>query len=229
MSKQALSGYWKVYFETKHLDYQPTLDWLTKESKGAIWYYHPGGKLNPDRPHIHGLLLDCQLTAEGIRKRLKKTFELTNKTEFAISNTYERGSKMSEFTYKGYITYMSKGIYNPLSPIKHFTEVDAEMAKLSWKELDKQTEEKQTIVIEPREKVMKKLTLYQSSREAEIRYLQRFPDDEKLDHHKFIPVAVEVLHENKIQAHYRNVAQMYQDVLASQDMREYVRRVEKFI
>jgi len=220
-----MEGYYKVYFETKHKTYAELLEKITEDAKGAVWYYHPRGKKDADRPHIHGLLLDYKKTDDTLRKLIKKEFELTKTSEFGISNTFKRGTKMSEYTYPGYITYMTKGIYDPEQPIKHFTLSECELGKSLFKVVTPETK----IVIEPREKVQKKLTQWQISREAEIRYLQRYPEHDDLELIDLCHIIIEVLNENHTLSHKTVVRNIAQDIMASRDPARFVREVLKII
>lgn len=109
-----LNGYWKV-----RVDIPEDLTTLLKlfgaegldiDEYDSVWYVHPDGQRHGR--HIHGLIGGCQRSDEWYRQRIKKwqaDNAITHNNSFAISNSYHRGTKMTEETLMGYITYMAKG------------------------------------------------------------------------------------------------------------------------
>lgn len=128
-----MDGPWKVYFELNGKTNDDTLEFLQKyvDTK-SLWYIHPSGKRGKG-PHCHGLIWNHAQTAETFRNKIKSAFNLVKQGSFGISNTYERGTKMSEETVSVYINYMSKGIHDPLLNIGYDNDYVNER-KREWKE-----------------------------------------------------------------------------------------------
>lgn len=109
-----MDGAWKVYFRIGEVQMDDVLKFL-KNNFGdykSIWYYHPNGK--KAGRHIHGLLYDFNRTDETTRKYIKTFFNLTNPTHFGISNKFDKGIVMTDEYTPRYITYMTKGQYEPI-------------------------------------------------------------------------------------------------------------------
>lgn len=218
-----MEGYWKVYFETKHKNYDEFLKEISDNSEKAVWYFHPGGKKSADRPHIHGLLYNYNKTDDTLRKYIKKQFQLTKTSEFAISNSFSRGTKMTEMFYPKYITYMSKGQYDPVN-VKGFERAETDRLKSEWKDHTTTA----NIIIEPREKIKKKLTYYQIARACQAEYMAIYQsvDFEIL---KMIAIVCRVLKENSILAHKLTVRNIIQDIQAELDFETFQAEVYKMV
>lgn len=223
-----MNGYWKIRFDI--LDETPYVSYLEKISAlcdRALFYYHPNGKTDGKSPHIHGLLFNYKYTDDTLRKNTKLHFGLTTKESCTVSNTYKKGTKMSEITYHGYITYMTKGKYDPVY-VKDFTEEHLQVAKESWKE---QIIAPTTIVIEPKEKLKKKLTQFQCAHEVETRYLEQTQGEDitekSLD--DLIDITTKVLNENGTLSHYRVVANIIQDIQSRQNKSVFKSAVKKLL
>lgn len=129
---------------------------------------------------------------------------------------------MSDLLTPRYITYMSKGKYDPVY-VKGFTTEETDLAKVLWKDMEVKPV---NIVIEPREKVIKKLTQYQCTKEAYTRYLLQTQDDSKNpDWYTIGEKCIEVLHENGKMAPQVLVANMLQDIESDLNMASYLRKV----
>lgn len=228
-----MEGYWKVYFLTQHKEYDKFLERLAGVCDRAVFYFHPGGKKDPDRPHIHGLLYKCSKTDKTIREWCRTEFGLAvNEGQYAVSRTYKKqgvGSdiKMSDLTYPGYVTYMSKGKYDPVYS-KDFSTEETILAKSLWVEPKK--DEPVNIVIEPKEKVIKKLTQWGVAREAEIEYIMRYPDEviENYCPKKMARVVIDICQKNKILTHkvlVRNILQDIESVISPERFVEMVVRM----
>lgn len=206
-----MEGYWKVYFCTQHKDYSSFLTQINNDCEKAIWYYHPGGKKDADRPHIHGLIVNYKYTDDTLRKNVKKVFSLSEPTQHGISCTFSRGVKMTEFNWFKYITYCSKGQYDPVSN-KLFDEKEVSELKAKYVDEEKLCKQPINIVIEPREKRAPKLTQFQVSKEAEIRYMILYPDDDEIEYRKMATIVVQTLADNKTLAHKNTVKYILQDI-----------------
>lgn len=220
-----MEGYWKVYFLTQHKEYDAILERIAAVCDRALFYFHPGGKKDPDRPHIHGLLLNCKKTDKTIREWLRAEFGLkVNGGEYAVSREFTHNgkkTKMSDLLYPKYVVYMSKGQYNPVYS-KGFSTEETSLAKSLWSEPKK--DEPKTIVIEPKEKVIKKLTQWQVARQAELEYLQEYPDENIEDYcpKKMAHIVISICQKNKMLTHKILVRNMLQDI-------EAVIRPERFV
>lgn len=214
-----MEGYWQIYFLTQHKSYDSLLVKLSDVSERAVFYLHPGGKKNPDRPHIHGLLYNCSKTAKTIREWIRKEMELEiNAGHYIVTSEFSNNgkkTKMSEYSYPKFICYMSKGQYDPVYT-KKFVEEETSLAKSLWKEPAAAQGAAATIVIEPREKVIKKLTLYGIAREAEIRYIIEYPDVEigNYDTNDMLAICKKICFENKTLVPKRQMANILQDIQA---------------
>lgn len=223
-----MNGYWKIRFDL--LDASSTcvnfLEEISTICDRAIFYYHPHGKTDGKSPHIHGLLVNYKKTDDTIRKIIKQRFNITSVAGCSISNTFSRGIKMSEMTYPKYMTYMSKGIYDPIYS-KGFEPEEFTMAKMCWSE-PKKDDSKTTIVIEPKEKVVKKMTQFQCAQEVEIRYIMEYQDEEfRIE--PLIEITSKVLQENKTLSHYRIVANIIQDIQSRRNKTAFESAVKKLL
>lgn len=222
-----MEGYWKVYFCSKGIDYLAFLEEISNDCDKALWYFHPGGKKDSNRPHIHGLVINYSKSDDTLRKKIKDTFPVdAKKQEFAISNSFSRGVKMSELFYQKYITYMSKGIYDPVYN-KGFTEQDIEIWKSLWIFPSEQSQPA-NIIVEPKEKIQKKLTLFQIARAAQAEYMFTYQEI-SLNVNKLIFIVIRILKENKILAHKMVVRNIIQDIIADLDVEEFVASVQKMV
>jgi len=226
-----MEGYWKVYFLTQHKEYDTICERIAKVCDRVVFYHHTGGKKDADRPHIHGLLYNCKKTDKTIREWLRTEFELkVNGGEYAVSREFTHNgkkTKMSELLYPKYIVYMSKGQYDPVYA-KDFSEEETSLAKSLWVE---KKEEPKTIVIEPKEKVIKKLTLYGIAREAEIRYIMEYPDIpmDEYDTNDMLDIVKKICKENKTLIPKRQMANILQDIMAYNKAAEYDAAVLRMI
>jgi len=206
-----MNGYWKIRFDLLD-DSSSCVSYLEEISTlcdRAIFYYHPHGKTDGKSPHIHGLLVNYKKTDDTLRKNIKTRFNITSVAGCSISNTYARGTKMSQMTYPKYMTYMSKGIYDPLYS-KGFEQEEFQMAKMCWSE-PKKDASNTVIVIEPKEKVVKKMTHFQISYESEIRYLQEYNDDD-IDWHQMYQIVKQVCRDNKTRCDDNTCVFIIQDI-----------------
>lgn len=221
-----MEGYYKVYFETKHLDYQPILEELNAQCEKAVWYFHPGGKKNPDRPHIHGLVLNCKWHPDSVRRKLKKVFSLTITTEYAVSNTYDKKKRMSELSYPKYLVYMTKGQYDPVS-ITGFTSEECDTAK----SLYSSPAETKTEIIYEIEKItpVKKKTQWELAQIAQEKYEdfheKLLMDKDEIDLKQMCKIVIDVLHNNKTMAHQNTVVYIMQDIQSRIDPDSFMRGV----
>lgn len=224
-----MDGPWKVYFRIAERSIEETVEFLRSNIKNkSVWYFHPNGV--EAGPHIHGLLWDYDQTAETLRNKIKKFFNLTNKTHYGLSNKYERGTVMSEDTVRGYITYMSKGKYDPILSNIYDTGLFEE-CKREWKE-------PRTIRINGDLQVITNGTVTETrgptqwdiAREAQARFLELYANIEYSTNpgycnHRIAKFVLEVLKENKKKRDKRTVANLCQDIIADLSPADYIGQI----
>lgn len=207
-----MDGYWKAYCELNGKTIEETTEFLLELSKGAdeyVWYYHPCGKRGKG-PHIHGLLHNWQRSDDTFRSRLKAFFNIKG-AQLGVSNTYERGKKMSEDTVPTYIGYMSKGMFDPLCYYGISKESLDSRKQIALTMYPPANEEKveNTIV---REKVDRK-TEYDFQMEAEELLWNAETGHDNVSKDDILDAVVNVLAKHKRLAHYRRVANICQAIM----------------
>lgn len=174
-----MDGPWKVYFRIGAKSIEETVIFLSNEtSTKSIWYFHPNGV--KAGPHVHGLLWNHATTAETFRNKIKKYFNLTNKTDYGLSNKYERGTLMTEETCHGYVTYMSKGKYDPIL-MKDYDIEYANVRKSEWKEPRSVHISGDLEVVVHGEVKTKRITMFALANEAEDMYLDKYPNTDLME------------------------------------------------
>lgn len=217
-----MKGYWKLRFDIiDNADYESYLEEISALCNRAIFYYHPDGKTDGKSPHIHGLLYDYAQSDDTLRNNTKKRFGLTGKESCTVSNTYKRGTKMSDITYQGYVVYMTKGKYDPVYK-KGFSDEECQLAKSLWKDIQPTAA---NIVIEPREKIAPKLTLFQVSKAAITEWMVIHGDDEEVNYEEMIDLVVDILHKNGTLAHDSTVSNIIQDIQSQFDRKRFKARI----
>ena len=88
-------------------------------------YEHPADA-NVKRSHIHGLLLGCKRKEDTIRNKFFK-----DKYEYSMKSTYKNCKEQIVKVDIGFMTYMSKGKYEP-SFLKGITMVEADYYNSLW-------------------------------------------------------------------------------------------------
>lgn len=210
-----------------HIDSVPPSELLTfitsvaDKSEKLIIYRHP--KEEAERDHIHGLCVNTTLSEKVFREwcNRKLKLEKSNKS-YSVGTTFGKNIKISDLTYTTYITYMSKGKYDPLFN-KGFSDEDINELKHQWKE----PKEKNTVIQPEPIALKKKKTQYEIGQEAEIRYLEIPGYDERddVDWKHMIALVIQVLHENRIVAHEFTVAHIVQDIQARLSPDQYINRI----
>lgn len=220
-----MKGYWKIRFDIiDNADYISYLEEISDLSDRAVFYYHSGGKTDGKCPHIHGLLFNYKKSDDTLRDTTKKRFGLTGKESCTVSNTYARGTKMSELMYPKYVTYMTKGQFDPVYT-KDFSVEETDLAKSLWVDIKRETV---NIVIEPKEKVKPKLTQFQLSQEVQTRWMMEHGDDEKPDYDEMLDILIEVARQNKTLLPDRTAANIIQDIQSRFDKTKYKARVLRY-
>lgn len=210
-----MNGFAKCYFEVNDVDYHETCEKIADVCEKAVFYYHPNGRTADKKPHIHGLIVGYKKTAETLRSLFKKRHALTKTSQYSVETTFgPRGqakTKMNETNYHKYLVYMTKGKYDPVLS-KGFSHEECVLAKSLYKEPEP------SIVVEPihiLESKPKKKTMFQMALLAEEKYLRTFGIDGPIDPHEMRNVIADTLQDNGTLAHFRNVANIYQDIMYS--------------
>ena len=105
-------------------------DWAMR-STGVIVYEHP----EPNNVHCHMLLRGVYVDAETLKNDLRKRGLDCARAEWSFKTTFKTPDggvvEMSEETAKKYITYMSKGKYEP-KYLSAYNADECELAKTAW-------------------------------------------------------------------------------------------------
>lgn len=228
-----MNGPWKVYFEQKSNDDRKcriVIEELSKHSTKAVWYFHPNGKQGKG-PHFHGLIYDFNRTDETCRNYIKKTLNLDGlKQEFAVSNKLPKkmgGGIMTDLLTLTYITYMSKGQFDPYYYVGYESEY-LQLLKLEWK--DKEIKGTELIFVEETKKKM--ITQWDMAQQVLTLTLADNPDisiGDNISVYKIVDHSITVLKENKKLAHKRAVANITQDVMATVNRDEYIKQIMRMI
>lgn len=231
-----MDGPWKVYFELpqgREADALGLIKEFTDASERAAWYFHPNGEKGKG-PHYHGLLINYSKSDDTARLRIKKVLGLNGKSQqFAVSDKLPKkygGGKMNEMLTPTYITYMSKGKFEPVM-LKGYEKDEIENLKTQWEnKVEKHEGKIETIFVE--EKKEKKLTQWDLAREVQAMYMDEYQDKFVDDGGNFrvgnlVRCAIKVLKAHKKLAHKRMVANLVQDVMAEVNYEEYVNQVSR--
>lgn len=189
-----------------------------------IVYRHP--KEDAEREHIHALLcattLSCKVLRDWCHTKLK--LEKSN-ANYSVGETFGAAkTKMSELNYNAYISYMSKGKYEPIF-CKGFTDEEIDVLRQAYR--CESTVVNTNRIVEPVEK-RSKLTQYQIAKEATARYLEAYGEAE-IDYRRLAEIITKILHENRSLAHYNIVSNIIQDVQAEYDPDKFWQAVQRRI
>lgn len=225
--KTLMDGYAKCYFEVNALDYQQTCQDIADLCEKAIFYYHPTGRTPDKQPHIHGLVVGYSKTAETLRNMMKKRHKLDKTSQYSVAKEFgprgQKKTKMTEENYHKYLVYMTKGQYDPVLS-KGFLQEEYLLAKSLFKE-----QEAPIIVeaIHQLESKPKKKTLFQMSLLAEEKYMRTFGIDAPLEPNELREIIADTLQDNASLAHFRNVANIYQDIMYSRHNDQWHQSIAK--
>lgn len=106
-------------------DMSEVIDRMSEKSKLLVVYAH---NEECERPHIH-FLIDTDVSTDTIKNWIKKCLNVTtfNKMDWSFKSTYGDDVPVDN----GYVTYMSKGKYDPLY-VKGFTDSEIKELKTRW-------------------------------------------------------------------------------------------------
>lgn len=232
-----MDGPWKVYFELpegREDDALGLIKEFTDASERAAWYFHPNGEKGKG-PHYHGLLVNYSKSDDTARLRIKKVLGLNGRTqEYAVSDKLSKkygGGKMNMMLTPTYITYMSKGKFEPVM-LKGYEKDEIDNLKTQWTEKEKRQEGKvETIFV--KEKKEAKITQWEMARQVQGLYMEQhkeeFVGDGGFKIRLLIECAIKVLKEHKKLAHKRMVANLVQDVMAEVNHDEYIAQIYRMI
>lgn len=215
-----MDGPWKVFFEVGNGQYNELIKELSDSVQKSIWYYHPNGK-HGKGPHIHGLIYDWPKTDETCRNLIKKKLNLSTQGTFAVSNRYERGTKMNDMFVKKYITYMSKGKFDPIFQKGYDNEYVNE-CKSEW--VDNVSVNTQVVITEKKPR----MTMFVIAQLAEAEYLSEIGISEQCQEYRvtrMIKIVAKLLKNNKMLCHKRTVANIVQHIQESIDPAVFYKNV----
>jgi len=209
-----MDGYWKVYFELNGVDTASATEFckrISVEAEKAVFYLHPiKDKTGQELPHIHGLVFNWPRHPDTYRSEIKKTFSVKG-SQLGVSNTYERGTKMSETTIDTYVNYMTKGKFEPLY-FKGFTFEYCEQRKREWKApLTVRISGDLTVITGAVKR--KEITQYTMARELSVWILEQKAANVIVNKNDIVHKCVSILTGHGKSRHYRNVANICQDAM----------------
>lgn len=208
-----MDGYWKVYWELNGINQDDTVELCKRfstEAESALFYLHPiKDSTGKELPHIHGLIYNWSKSDDTFRNQIKKAHNVKG-TQLAVSNTYERGTKMNVEHIGKYITYMSKGKFEPLYN-KAFDDEMIVKLKSEWKSPTTVRISGDLTVITHGEVNKKAITQYALARELEVWIIEEMANDNTPSHANVIRKARAILHS------YRKVADDYMLIKICQD------------
>lgn len=191
-----MDGYWKVYYELNGVDTQCAMEFCKKfstEAEKALFYLHPiKDSTGKELPHIHGLIFNWSRSDDTFRSEIKKAFNVKG-TQLGVSNTYKRGTKMTEEHIGTYVCYMSKGKFEPLYN-KGFADEWISERKSEWKSQTTVRISGDLTVITHGEVKKKVITQYTIARELEVWILEEIANDNTPSHANIIRKARSILH-----------------------------------
>lgn len=203
-----MEGPWKIRFETKGKEYLEFIKTVSNEVEKCIWYFHPIGKKS-EKPHIHGLIINYPKIDDTMRNMIKNEFDLDGrKQEFSVSNKYDK-IVMTNETYPGYITYMTKGKFEPVFS-KGFDKEEIEKLKNEWIDYEHKT----VMNIEVHKTVKLKITRFALAQQVLAEYTESgIPEEwDREEDKNLLKKCVNICNLNSVLPHYRAVAEIAQAV-----------------
>lgn len=195
---------------------------LAEKCEKFIAYRHP--KEEAEREHIHALLVGCTITEHQVRERCNKDLQLEKSNKnYSVGSTYGKQVKITELTYPTYISYMSKGKYIPIH-VKGFTDDEVISYSKAFKSTKAEPVKYQIEKITP----VKKLTQFEISKEAEIRYLLKYDTDD-INWFEMYNIVKEVCKDNRVCSHDNTVAYILQDIQSRLKPEEQWKRIRNRI
>lgn len=227
-----MNGPWKIYFEEAGVPDTAVelIKRISRESSKSVWYRHPNGKRGKG-PHYHGLVFDYAKSDDTCREWIKEALNIKG-SQLGVSNKLPKemgGAKMTEELTPRYVTYMSKGKFEPVYK-NGYDDMEIAVLRNQWVDYDNanandNASANANVMVCYVEKDNKnKITQYVLARMVHSRYLDEVGVD-NVEVGKLVKITIKVLKENKKLAHKRMVANIVQDVLADVNFEEYSRQI----
>lgn len=225
-----MDGFWKAYFELNGKTLEETTTFLLRISEGttrAVWFYHPSSKKGK-APHIHGLFENWNGGIDDTFRNKIKAFFLVKGKQLGVSNNFDKGKAMTKDNYHKYITYMSKGVYDPLVVYKwDKDEIDAR--KQMWVGENANDNANEVEIV----KVKSRISQYGIAQLAKAQYMEEYTEsyirDNGYESHKLVKIVIKVLKDNQRLAHKIQVRNIVQDIEAEIDPVRYVNDIVKML
>lgn len=220
-----MNGYWKSYFELNGVSLDNATELckrLSQNAEKAIWYLHPiKDRTGQEMPHVHGLIYNFSKSDDTFRNEVKKTLNVKG-SQLGVSNTYERGTKMTEEHIDKYVCYMSKGKFQPIYN-KGFDDPWVESRRLEWRAPTSVRITGDLTVITNGSVKRKEITQATMARELSVWILEQKAANVLISKNEIMDKCEGILKANGKPRHWRNVANICQDAMWDWD-RDYVRQ-----
>jgi len=219
-----MDGYWKVYYELNGFSIDDAVELckrLSEKAESSLFYLHPTkDKTGQELPHVHGYVYNWSKSDDTFRSEIKKTLGVKG-AQLGVSNTYERGTKMTVEHIDKYVSYMSKGKYDPL----YSKGVDADYTlrcKSEWKApLTVRISGDLTVITGAVKR--KEITQASMARELSIWILEQKSANVSVSKNHIMDKCESILNGHGKSRHWRNVANICQDAMWDWD-RDYCRQ-----
>lgn len=187
------------------------------------------------RTHIHGLLMDCEVTSNTLKNWVKKVLNMTpQKTDWSFVTYYtKKPSKehitITEQNHGGTITYQSKGSLN-YKFNKGFTEEFINECKSQWIEHKKSIYVNGDLIIQADAvKTKNKKTQYEVASEIRMWCIEQKQDGKILNKNDIIKYTIYIMRNNNMLCHYRQVANIVQDVYQAWDENYFINKISDIV
>lgn len=210
-----MDGYWKSYFELNGVSIDVATELckrLSLKAEKAVFYLHPiKDKTGQAIPHIHGLIFNWANHPDTFRNEVKKTLDVKG-SQLGVSNTYERGTKMEEQHIPKYVTYMTKGKFDPIY-VKGFEQSWLDKMRSQWREPTTVRISGDLTVVTNGEVKKKVITQFAIARELEVWILEQVANDNHPTHANVIKQARLILHSHNRLADDNMLVKICQDAM----------------
>ena len=207
---------------------------VAKVCSRVIIYEH-NDAMGCSRTHIHGLLMDCSVSSNTLKNWVKKILNLTpQKTDWSFVSYYtKKPSKehitITEENHGGTITYQSKGSLS-YKFMKGFNEEFINECKSKWIEHKRSVYVKGDLIIESNEVIKtNKKTQYEIATEIRTWVIEQKQEGVQLNKNDIIQYTVNVMRSNKMLCHYRQVANVVQDVIQAWNPEYFVEKISSIV
>jgi len=191
--------HYAIRISREYIDISGTINKMSELSEMSVWYEHPADE-DVSRTHVHGLLMSSSINTDSVKNWIKKELNLKtfDRSDWVFSTTYTSKKIKYSITmesYPKYITYMTKGIFQPKFN-KGFDPEFLEQRRLLWVEpsMNDKYEKIGYKIIKPETPKEKKLREFELLELIDKRLKEKFTI---WDDFKMIPVVIDVLLEQK--------------------------------